>query len=207
MIIYFVRHGESEGNKNGFHQTPDIPLSKGGVKQAKVLAQRLKNIHFDLIYSSTCFRAKQTAEIINKKVKAPIEFWDDLTEMRTPTEIRGKKIDDEEVVKIKKLIEENITKGNYRYSDEETFDELDERVERVLKHLEDKHKDQTILCVSHSTAIKAMVARIIFGCELTPEIFLKMRDHLWAQNTGITICEKSEQYGWTVNTWNDMNHL
>ena len=207
MLIYFVRHGESEGNKGGFHHHPETPLSETGIKQAEVLAKRLSGTHFDKIYSSTQFRTKQTAEIINKDTKAPIEFWDELVEMRTPTEIHGKKIDDIEVVRIKNIIHENDPKGDFKYSNEETPNEIIARAGRVLEHLETKHMDGTILCITHCTFIKAIVARVIFGSELTPQLFLKMRDRTWIRNTGITICEKSEKYGWTLNTWNDVNHL
>lgn len=207
MITYLVRHGQSEGNKQGLFQTSDVPLSEDGIKQAESLAKRLKNIHFDFIYSSPVFRAKQTARIINKEINTPVEFWDNLIELRTPSEIKGKRIDDKKVIKIRGLIEKNAHKENFRYSDEETFNELNERAKQVLKHLEHKHKNQTVLCISHSTAIKAIIGKIIFGDELTPKIFLKMRFHMWAQNTGITVCERTEKYGWTLTTWNDMTHI
>ncbi len=207
MLIYFVRHGESEGNKNNIHQHPDIPLSDNGIKQAQSLAKRLKSIHFDLIYSSPNKRALQTTEILNKSLNTKIETWDDLIEMKMPSEIWGKKVDDPDVMKIKKLIWKNYHTGNFKYSDEETFNELNERAKRVLKHLEEKHENQTILVVSHSTAIKAMVGRIVFNDELTPNMLFRMRTHIWANNTGITICEKTERWGWQLNTWNDMTHL
>jgi len=207
MLIYFVRHGESEGNRGEFHHHPNTPLTKVGIKQAEVLAKRLSGIHFDLIYASSQFRAKQTAEIINKKLNAPIEFWDELVELRTPTEIHGKKIDDKDIKIIKKVIRSNFIQGNFKYSDEETPNEIIGRAGRVLKHLETKHNNQTILCVSHCTAIKAIVAKVIFGNKLSPDTLLKMRDRLFVQNTGITICEKSEKYDWTLNTWNDMSHV
>lgn len=207
MIIYLVRHGESEGNSQNTHQFSHTPLSEKGIRQAEALANRLKGLHFDLIYSSSSTRAKETAEIINKSVNSKIETWEDLAEMKMPSEIRGKKVDDPEVMRIKKQIWENYTKGNFRYSDEETFDELNERAKRVLKHLEDRHEGQTILIVSHSTMIKAIVGNIVFGEKLTPDILFAMRFHMWAQNTGITACEKSEKYGWQLNTWNDMTHV
>lgn len=207
MIIYFVRHGESEANKNNFHHTPEVPLSELGLQQAHNAAKRFKNIKIDLIYSSPLMRARQTAEIINKKIKAPIEYWDDLSEMRQPSEIRGKRVDDEEVLKIKQLITQNSNTLNYHYSDEENFNDINERTKNVLKHLESKHKDQTILCVSHSIYIKTIVGKIIFGDEFNKEIFDNLQTHMWMQNTGITICEKHPKYGWQLNTWNDSLHI
>lgn len=207
MFLYLIRHGQSEGNKGGFHQNWDTPLSDNGIKQAKLLAKRLGNIHFDLIYSSPTLRARQTAEIINEEFHTPIEFWEDLIEMKTPSEIKGKKIDDPEVVKIRTLIRENHHNGDWKYSDEENFNEISERAKNVIGHLEEKHGSDTILCVSHATMMKAIIGKIIFGDKLTPEIFQKMREHMYPENTGVTICEKSEKYGWTLNTWSDTTHL
>ena len=207
MKIYFVRHGESEGNKSHTHQTSDVPLSQEGKAQAEAVSTRLKGINFDVVYSSNSLRAKQTAEIISKKLNAKIEFWEDLAELRTPSEIQRKNIDDSEVVKIKKLIADNFYKGNYRYSDEETFDELNSRAKKVIKHLEENHKGQTVLVVSHSTAIKAIVGNIVFAEEFKPNILYRMRMHMWARNTGITICELHEKYGWQLNSWNDTTHI
>ncbi len=207
MIIYFVRHGESEANKENFHHTPGVPLSGLGLQQARILAKRFKNIPIDLIYSSPMARAKQTAEEISKEIHVSIEYWDDLSEVRRPAEIRGKDINDEKVVKIKQIIEQNRNKKNYHFSDEENFEDINKRTQKVLEHLENKHENQTILCVSHSTYIKALVGRIIFGGNLTEKIFKEMRKHMWAKNTGITICEKHPKYGWQLNTWNDASHL
>lgn len=207
MILYLVRHGESEANKNNFHHTPEVPLSELGLQQAHNTAKRFKNIDIDLIYSSPLMRAKQTAEIINKKIKVPIEYWDDLSEMRQPSEIRGKSVDDEEVIKIKQLIAENNCISNYHFSDEENFQDINDRVKKVLTYLENNHSNQTVLCVSHSIYIKAIIGKIIFDSVLTKEIFDDMRNHMWMQNTGITVCEKHLKYGWQLNTWNDNLHI
>jgi len=207
MVIYLIRHGESEGNKKQTHQFPHTPLSENGRLQAGALAKRLEGVPFDLIYSSTSTRARETAEIINKKVNCKIETSEDLAEMKMPSEIHGKKVNNPKVVKIRKQIWDNYPKGNWRYSDEETFEELNERVKRVISHLEEKHNNQKILIVSHSTMIKAIVGRVVFADGLTPETLFSMRLRMWAQNTGITICEKHKKYGWQLNTWNDMTHV
>lgn len=209
MLLYLVRHGQSEGNKANVHQTPDLPLSGEGVKQAEFLAKRLKDIKFDLIYSSPIERAKETVEIINKYHHSPIEFWDSISEWKTPTQIRGKSSSDPEAHGIIESIANSLREGkwDYRYSDEESFKQLSERAKQVLKHLEEKHGDKTVLCVSHGTMIKNIISQVVFGEKVSPEIFMKMKEHMWIQNTGVTICEKTEKYGWTLNTWNDLNHL
>ena len=101
MIIYFVRHGESEGNKKGLHKGPEVPLSEEGIKQGQVLAERLKKHKIDVIYSSSMIRAIQTAEIISDELKIPVESWENLEEIRNPSEIWGKLAVDKKILEIK----------------------------------------------------------------------------------------------------------
>lgn len=207
MIIYFVRHGESEGNKKGLHQGPEVPLSEEGIKQGQVLAERLKKHKIDAIYSSSMIRAKQTAEIISGKLKIPVESWENLKEIRNPSEIWGKLAEDKRILEIKELARKKFLKGDGHYSDEETFAELNKRAKGVLEHLLLHHREQNVLCVSHATMIKMIVCKAIFGKSLTPEIFLQLREHLWLKNTGITVCEYTDKWGWTLVNWNDTSHI
>ncbi len=68
MKVYFVRHGETEWNREGRWQgSYDIGLSEDGKKQALEASFRLENKHIDAIYSSDLKRAYETAEFISKK--------------------------------------------------------------------------------------------------------------------------------------------
>ncbi|MFF2093840.1 histidine phosphatase family protein [Paenibacillus sp. NPDC058174] len=72
-MIYVVRHGETDFNKEGRLQgRQGLPLNKNGIEQAKSLHESLRGIHFDHIYSSPQERAIQTAEIITN-AKATID--------------------------------------------------------------------------------------------------------------------------------------
>ena len=65
MILYIVRHGETEWNKMGKMQgKTDISLSEDGRKLAQKTADGLKNVKFDYIFSSPLERAYETACII-----------------------------------------------------------------------------------------------------------------------------------------------
>src|SRR3989344_5621756 len=66
MIIYFVRHGETEWNKKGILQGhKDSPLTAKGVLGAKKIGKLLRNKNIEVIYSSDLGRCIQTAKIIN----------------------------------------------------------------------------------------------------------------------------------------------
>ncbi len=68
--FYLVRHGETDWNTEGLVQGhSDIPLNKNGEFQAYNLGKKLKDIHFDAVFSSDLLRAKRTAEIIAQEKK------------------------------------------------------------------------------------------------------------------------------------------
>lgn len=207
MKVYLVRHGQSLGNEGGVFQPSDTPLSSVGIKQAKTLAARLKGISFNVIYSSPLPRAKETSEIISKELRKPVEVWEDIQETRNPKEVVALSRSSSKAKRIKKLIRQNYHKGDWRYSDEETFNELNERGKKVIAHLLKHHQGQNVLVVSHAGMIKMILARMIFEDSLTPEIYWNFKYHLWSKNTGISVCGYSQEYRWILETWNDTTHL
>lgn len=72
MIIYLMRHGETEWNRAGRLQgQSDIPLDEFGIELAEKTAEGLKDVCFDAVFSSPLQRALETARIVtgNRKVK------------------------------------------------------------------------------------------------------------------------------------------
>lgn len=75
-IIGFVRHGVTAWNKEGRAQgSSNIPLDEEGIKAAKLLASRLANENWDIIFTSPMMRARQTADIL--AVQSEIEVIED----------------------------------------------------------------------------------------------------------------------------------
>lgn len=65
MKLYLVRHGITDWNSEKRIQGQvDIPLNETGRQLAKKTAEGLKDIPFDLCYSSPLIRARETAELI-----------------------------------------------------------------------------------------------------------------------------------------------
>jgi len=207
MVLYLVRHGQSEGNKKGLHQGPEVELSQKGKDQAVFLARRLKGKKIDAIYASPMTRTKQTAEIISKKINVSYKLWDNLKEIRNPSELWGKDVHDEKVREIRRKVKAQFLKGNGRYSDEETFEELDKRAKGALDSLLEKHRNDDVLCISHATMIKMLVFKALLDDKLTPEVFMGLREHILINNTGITVLEYTKRFGWALIHWNDARHL
>ena len=53
MNLYVVRHGQTDWNiERRLQGTSNVPLNDTGIKQAQNLAETLKNIDIDFIFSS-----------------------------------------------------------------------------------------------------------------------------------------------------------
>ena len=67
--LVLVRHGKSQWNEKGLWTGwRDIPLAPSGFEEAKKTGEELKGIHFDLAYTSSLIRAKQTLDEILKVI-------------------------------------------------------------------------------------------------------------------------------------------
>ncbi len=207
MKLYLIRHGESEANKTGLHSSPSTNLTAGGIRQAKAIAKNLKRFDIDIIYSSTPTRAIQTAKIISKALPLPIETWGKISEVRTPSINWGKKINDKTALEVEDQIAKNYSKGNWKHSDEETFEDIRLRAQKVLNHLLRKHKSQNVICVSHTSFIKMIILVAVVRKHLSPDVYLQFREHARIDNSGVSVLNYNKRRGWVLDTWNDTNHL
>jgi len=64
MEVYFIRHGETDGNVAHRHQHQDTELNEIGKVQAKEVATKVAKLKPTHIVSSTDFRAVETTKII-----------------------------------------------------------------------------------------------------------------------------------------------
>jgi broad specificity phosphatase PhoE len=63
--IHIVRHGETDENRNGIIQGQlDTFLNEDGIEQARRVAEALRDIPFDVAFTSDLSRAVKTAEMI-----------------------------------------------------------------------------------------------------------------------------------------------
>ncbi len=159
--LYLVRHGETEWNKVSKVQgRTDIELSCEGIKQAQLLAGRLVRENIDYIYSSSLKRALRTAEIVADYKRCGIvksEKYHEIClgpwEGMTINEIREKYSDHFRTYR--------EDPANFKLPGAETFMDLTERTYNAIMEIVSSHKGSNILVVSHGTAIKAAIIRIL----------------------------------------------
>lgn len=208
--IYFVRHGESEGNIGPIRQTASAPLTEKGINQAHIIADRCAKIPVDILLSSTMERAKQTTLIISEKIQTPVEYSELFIERRRPSEVLGQPKESPEAKEINNLIKENFTKPNWKFSDEENFADLKQRALKSLEYITQK-SEENILVVTHGYFLKVIAACILLGENITSSECQKILENLApVHNTGITVIkydELNKNNPWNIIVWNDYSHL
>lgn len=205
MKIIFVRHGTSVGNERGVHQTPEERLSKEGLRQAEIVANRLKTAGAGLIISSRCTRAMQTAGAISKATGTRVVYTNLFNEALSPSEVHGKRYDGNFAAPISRKIEAHAADPKWHYSDEENLFDVRKRALKALEYLESK-KEDTLIVVTHSAILRMIMFVGIFGEDARVSFFYRFRDRLDLNNTAITECEVGKR-GFRLITYNDHAHL
>jgi len=92
VILYLVRHGQSEGNIVTY-DVPDGHLTPLGRQQAAETASRLAEEGLDLLISSPLRRALETARATQERTGLPLEVWQRLWEYRDiePAQFLGRR--------------------------------------------------------------------------------------------------------------------
>ena len=85
MLIYVVRHGESEDDlSDSYGGAANFPLTDHGREQARATATKLKDANIEAIYASPLARANESAEIIGHELgDLRVETINDLRERNT----------------------------------------------------------------------------------------------------------------------------
>jgi broad specificity phosphatase PhoE len=150
MTLLFLRHGETDWNAQGLIQgRTDIPLNETGRAQARERAAELvaHRPPVDVIYASPLKRARETAEIIQQALGAPLYFDDRLMEQcfgrleGVPrTRLAGGSVFGHW---------DALGEAEFLRQGAETFPALYERAGDFLEEIGEKHAGQTVLVVAH----------------------------------------------------------
>lgn len=203
--IYFVRHGESEANSSKIFMGAEAKLTRKGIKQSELIAERVSSMQIDTIISSPMIRAVDTANIIQKKIGGDVVVSDLFVERKRPTEILGMSYGDPKVVDVMNKIKENSHIPDYHYSDEENFIDLRARAVKSLEYIENI-KEENILIVTHGVFMRCLIAQMCFGEKLNLEMYVAFRRFFKTWNTGISRMELKDGK-WVLYQWNDSAHL
>ncbi|MBI2310588.1 histidine phosphatase family protein [Candidatus Collierbacteria bacterium] len=205
MRLVVVRHGDTEIKVGECVQEIDNPLSETGKLQAERVVKDLVLFNIDLIVSSPLPRARDTAIIINEALQKELCFNGLLTEVKWPSALEGKKLDDPKVVEYRNLRnEKNNSDVSWHYSDEENFEDIKNRAIKLLAWLKEL-RGENILVVTHSTFLKVVVSVMCHGDKLTWPIYYDFLTFTRPKHTSISTFNLSDKGKWNLDTWNMLN--
>ncbi|GEM_PF-661871 len=211
MKLYLVRHGVTVEYENQKSQKPESPLSKEGIKQAKLLAQRIKRngLKFDVVFASPFERAKKTAEIICKELNFPFEETELLQERLKPAFIVGLGPGDSLYDKYFEELKKHWNDIDWKYNNEgESIADVLARAQNFEKHLFERHLNQDILVVSHGIFGRCFIANCILGGNSNKDVFMNLFHAIKIENTGFSFLEYDEDDNrWKIHFLNDHSHL
>ncbi len=199
MIIYLIRHGESEWNRESIFQgSSDPPLSQRGLKEAKAAAEAFKEIPLKAIYSSKLTRAYETAKAFAHYHPLTIQREEGLNE-RMMGEWEGLKRESvikryEEAFRCwQRNREEASIPGGEPYSS------FAKRVFTTFSFILKKERDGSILILTHEGCIKALLSTI-FQLPIDGVKFFRQ------VNTAVNILERREGE-YFLHLFNGQSHL
>jgi probable phosphoglycerate mutase len=213
--IYFFRHGQSEGNIRHINATDeDIHpaeqhLTELGQEQAQKLAKRMVNFKLEVLLSSTLTRARETTEIISEHSDCNIEYSDIFVERQKPSSIIGKLRSDELILATEKAWKHSLFNSGEQVEDGDSYDTMIVRVDKALELLQSR-PEQNIGVITHQFFLNTLIIRAILGDTINPELYDRLQEQYWIENTGLTILQYSPEYpytGWRVWVYNDHSHL
>lgn len=152
MLLYLLRHGESEANVGGYiNDDPEKPvlLTAKGQEQAATAAQAFSGIRFSHVYASQFPRAQQTAEIILAGRDLSLTIDARLNE-------RCSGLDGQPVEAFNGLVRPDPVR--IKPANGESFLEQMQRVGEFLDEIARHYPEGIVLAVSHENPIQAAAA-------------------------------------------------
>lgn len=205
--VYFVRHGETAANAARVRQGAEGPLSEKGRVQARAAATYLAQFPIEAMVASPFERARETAAILNETLQVPLTYSPLLAERKNPSEVVGKSEDDPAIRQIMDHVDRMYHADEYRYSDEENFNDLKARAARCLDLLA-AEGPQHLVAVTHGIYLKMIIAYLLYRETLHAGEYIKLSFFNASDNAGITICEYeplrrfNKTRGWRILEYN-----
>lgn len=199
--LYLIRHCEALGNiRNVFQGSIDEDITEKGRLQLEKLAERCKNIPFDVIYSSPLIRAVKTAQSVNKYHGLEI-----ITDSAF-TEIDGGEYEGVKWADLPVLFPDTYDKWRndfaaFKTEKGEAMTEVFARVKEGTLRVVKENLGKTILIVSHGCAIRNIY------CFLRGLSLEEIGICGWTDNTGISCYTFDDDLKPTEVFVNDHKHI
>lgn len=162
MRIFLIRHGETLWTATRRYQgTTNVPLTRGGIRQAKAIARALESERPTRLYTSTLRRARDTAARMARSLG-----------LKPLIDSRLNEIDFGEWEGADYRILAQRSKKEFRAWREgrlkkppggESIASLSRRIGEFLKEILDRYPEETLAIVSHGGPIKMFLFKALNG--------------------------------------------
>ena len=204
--VYFVRHGETDGNMRKVYQSPDVPLSEKGLAGAKAVAERLATLPIDSIIASDFKRAQQTAAVIQLVTDRALATSSYIHEVMNAKYMWGVPIDGEVGLAYAQERKAGFLTPSWSPDGAENYFLVSARVNATIALLE-AHADQHIAVVTHGNFVKFLTARLLLNKREDVESNMAVYRSLERMsNVGITEFVYHDR-AWHLFTYNDHAHF
>lgn len=166
--FYIVRHGESEGNVQRIIQGhADSPLTENGERQASALANDLREVSFDLVFSSDLVRAKRTAEIVLLERALAVNTTKLLREhdmgASERREIEAFREENKKLLEEYEALSEQEKWKSRIPGDVESDEDVNARFTTFLRETAVTYPGKTILVATHGGVMRCFLVHLGFG--------------------------------------------
>jgi phosphoserine phosphatase len=160
--IILTRHGHVDGIKPPrFRGRTDVPLTALGVAQANATAERIAAVSRPTaIYTSPMSRCIATGEAIARACGVPSQVLDELNDLdygswqwKTHEEVRSAFVEQYETW--------HTAPQLFRFPQGESLQDLVTRAANVLRNVLQRHRDQTVVLVSHDSVNRALLTQVL----------------------------------------------
>lgn len=198
--ILLVRHGETEWNRiERFRGCADIPLNENGLRQAELLARRIKaEWEPAAVYSSPLSRSVKTAEAIAGQFGLRVEIHEGLSDINygdwqglTPDEVK---------VRWPELFQRWVTcPRGLHFPGGEILEERQAKGVAAIKEIAKRHPFDTVVCVGHTVINRLILLGLL---DLGLDYFWRIRQ----DNCSLNVLEQRGDHFICV-TMNETGHL
>ncbi|MDX2140353.1 MAG: histidine phosphatase family protein [Chloroflexota bacterium] len=197
--ILFIRPGETDWNRAGKQQgIVAAPLNALGKKQADKLATFIRVLGDVAMYASTTKRAAETAQIIAERLGSQ-PIIDDRLRERSVGHWQGLTVAEIKAWYADEYAELQSVGDTYRIPGGDSRADVQARMTTAIDDILKNSASETVLVISHTTAIKMALRALIADVEA------QMDD---LTNTSVTtIARDGEGGAWRLIALDDVSHL
>ncbi|MAU10877.1 MAG: hypothetical protein CL607_13730 [Anaerolineaceae bacterium] len=194
----FIRPGETDWNRlNRWQGQVEIPLNAHGIEQSKRLAQFMRPLGIQTLYSSNLRRASDTAKILASTLNTK-PIYDQRLRERHMGEWQGLVLNEIKTWYPKKYKQLRARPFEYQIEGGESRRQVMARVQACFADILARGGGETIGIVSHTTAIMTILS-----------VLTKNEDAFDMEFSNLSVTTVAQQASgeWEITQLNDVSHL